>query len=64
MTVFFIVNVALWSCTFTLFYFLSCSCYVLINTILLIMQAGSLQQMVDKVPDKFLQNIGSRCFLL
>ena len=46
------------------FSFLNCHCYILIDTTLLIIQAGLLQLMVDKIPDQFLMNTASWRFLV
>ena len=43
---------------------LNCYCYILIVTALLIIQAGLLQRMVDKIPDQFLLNTSSWRFLV
>ena len=45
------------------FSFLNCNCYILIDTTLLIIQAGLLQLMVEKIPDQFLMNTVSWRFL-
>ena len=54
----------LWTSTVTLFSFLNCNCYILIDTTLLIIQAGLLQRMVDKVTEQFLLNTASWRFLV
>jgi hypothetical protein len=46
------------------FSFLKCNYYILIDTALFIVEAGLLQQMVDKIPDQFLLNTTSWRFLI
>ena len=57
----------MWSCglrPLPFFSFLNCNCYILIDTTLLIIQAGLLQRMVDKVTEQFLLNTASWRFLV
>lgn len=46
------------------FSFLNCNFYILIDPALLIIQAGLLQRMVDKIPDQFLLNTASWRFFV